>query len=55
MISVNSDNNCNGALRVMKRNALFQQSLSTNHGFIKTNLTDIHYKKDLKKLSNLWN
>jgi glycosyltransferase involved in cell wall biosynthesis len=55
VISVNSDNNCNGALRVMRRNALFQHSLSTNHGFIKTNLTDIHYKKDLKKLSNLWN
>ena len=52
MISVNSDTLLP---KVMKRNALFQQSLSTNHGFIKTNLTDIHYKKDLKKLSNLWN
>ena len=50
VISVDEHNNCNGAIRVMTRKTLFQDSLSTNHGFIKLNIKDIHYKKDLKKL-----
>lgn len=54
VITVNSDLNCNAALRIMTRESLFQTSLSTNHGFLISNITDIHFKNDLKKLRNLW-
>ena len=54
VITVNKDLNCNGAIRVMTRKTLFQESLSTNHGFVISNMNDIHYKKDLKKLPDLW-
>ena len=50
VISVDENLNSNAAIRVMKREALFQKSLSTYLGCIKTNISDIHYKKDLKKL-----
>lgn len=53
VISVNKYFNCNAAIRVMTRNALFQNSLSTNHGFIKLDIKDIHYKKDLQKIKKL--
>ena len=42
VISVGKDFNCNAAIRVMTRKALFQNSLSTNHGFIRLNIKDIH-------------
>jgi len=53
VISVDNNNNCNGAIRVMTRKALFQDSLSTNHGFIKLNIKDIHYEKDIKEIKKL--
>ena len=53
VITVDADLNSNAAIRVMKRNALFQESLSTYLGCIKTDINDIHYKKDLKKIDLL--
>ena len=53
VITVDANLNSNAAIRVMKRNALFQESLSTYLGCIKTDINDIHYKKDLKKIDLL--
>lgn len=53
VISVDRFNNCNAAIRVMTREALFQEDLSTNHGFFKIDINDIHYKNDLNKLKKL--
>ena len=53
VITVNEKNNCNAAIRYMTRTTLFQRSLSTNHGFIQSDLKDIHYKKDLNNLKKL--
>ena len=53
VISVDKLNNCNAAIRVMTREALFQRDLSTNHGFLKIDINDIHYKNDLNKLKKL--
>ena len=50
VISIDNDNNANGAIRVMKRNAVFQKSLSTYLGCTVTNTTDIHTLKDIKKI-----
>ncbi len=50
VISINNDNNANGAIRVMRRNAVFQKSLSTYLGCVVTNTTDIHTLKDIKKI-----
>ena len=35
----------------MKRETVFQNALSTYLGCIKTNINDIHYKSDIKKLN----
>lgn len=48
--SISSENIQNAAFRVMKKEALFQKSLSTYFGVVKTDIEDIHYKKDLYKL-----
>ena len=48
--SVDENNNQNGAIRVMRLNSVFQNSLSTHFGVVKTNINDIHTKKDLQKL-----
>jgi glycosyltransferase involved in cell wall biosynthesis len=53
VISVDKNFNCNAAIRVMTREALFQTSLSTNHGFIKLNIKDIHFEKDIKEIKKL--
>lgn len=53
VISVDQFFNCNAAIRVMTRKALFQNTLSTDHGFIKLDIKDIHYMKDLKKIKKL--
>jgi CMP-N-acetylneuraminic acid synthetase len=50
VISVDKNNNQDAAIRVVRYKALFNNSLSSHVGFIKTNLVDIHYKKDLKKI-----
>jgi len=50
VISVDENFNQNGAIRVMKYPYNFQKSLSTNIGFVITNIADIHYKKQLKDL-----
>jgi len=52
VISVDEDNNQNGAIRVMKYNSVFQKSLSTDVGFIVTKIIDVHTKKDLNKLED---
>ena len=44
------NNNQNGAIRVMRLKSVFQDSLSTHFGVVKTNINDIHTKKDLQKL-----
>ena len=51
VISVDNNLNSNAAIRVMNRNAVFQKSLSTYLGCVKTNIVDIHFKKDLKKIN----
>ncbi len=48
--SVDENNNQNGAIRVMRLKSVFQDSLSTHFGVVKTNINDIHTKKDLQKL-----
>ena len=53
VISTDRKNNCNAALRIMNRKALFQKSLSTDHGFIMLNLKDIHYKDDLSEINKI--
>ena len=48
--SVDENNNQNGAIRVMRLKSVFQDSLSTHFVVVKTNINDIHTKKDLQKL-----
>ena len=43
--------NSNAAIRIMKRETVFQNEISTYLGCIKTNINDIHYKSDIKKLN----
>jgi CMP-N-acetylneuraminic acid synthetase len=50
VISVDKNINSNAAIRTMKRNAVFQKSLSTYLGCILTNTSDIHTLRDIKKL-----
>jgi CMP-N-acetylneuraminic acid synthetase len=50
VISIDAHNNANGAIRVMKRNGVFQKSLSTYLGCVATNTTDIHTLRDIKKI-----
>ena len=52
VISIDTNNNSNGAIRVMKRNAVFQKSLSTYLGCVATDTTDIHTINDIKKINN---
>lgn len=50
VISVDENLNQNGAIRAMRYKSVFQNSLSTDVGFIVTKILDVHFKKDLKKL-----
>jgi len=50
VISIDENLNSNAAIRIMKRDTVFQNSLSTYLGCIKTNINDIHYKSDIKKI-----
>ena len=50
VISMDKNNNSNGAIRVMRRNAVFQKSLSTYLGCVTTNTTDIHTLKDIQSI-----
>ena len=50
VISTDKNNNSNGAIRVMRRNAVFQKSLSTYLGCVITNTTDIHTLKDIRNI-----
>ena len=50
VISVDKNINSNAAIRTMKRNAVFQKSLSTHLGCILTNTSDIHTLRDIRKL-----
>ena len=50
VISMDKNNNSNGAIRIMKRNAVFQKSLSTYLGCVTTNTTDIHTLKDIRNI-----
>ena len=43
VISVDSNNNCNAAIRFMTK-TLFSKSLNTDHGFYHLDVKDIHYK-----------
>ncbi len=52
VISVDKNLNQDGAIRVMKYDALFQNSLSVHVGCIITNLVDVHKLKDIKILKN---
>jgi len=50
IISTDIDGIQNAAFRIMKYQTLFQKSLSTHCGFVKTDISDIHTLKDLKKV-----
>ena len=50
VISTDKNLNSNAAIRIMKRDTVFQNTLSTYLGCIKTNINDIHYKSDIKKI-----
>ena len=50
VISTDRNLNSNAAIRIMKRETVFQNTLSTYLGWIKTNINDIHYKSDIKKI-----
>ena len=49
-MSVDKNNNQNGAIRVLKYEAVFQNSLSTYAGFVYSDILDIHTKKDVVNL-----
>ena len=53
VISIDKENNSNAAIRIMKRDALYQKSLSTYLGCIHVDATDIHTIKDIKKFTNI--
>jgi len=55
IISVDENYNQNGAIRAMKASSVFQKSLSTDCGFIVTNIADIHTSSDIKKLKKMIN
>ncbi|MDC3022481.1 hypothetical protein OA179_00360 [Candidatus Pelagibacter sp.] len=46
LITINSQNIQDAAFRIMTYKAAFQKTLSTKLGVFRTNLTDIHTKKD---------
>lgn len=50
VMTVDENLNQNGAIRTMKYKTVFDKNLSTHFGVIKTTITDIHTKKDLKKI-----
>ena len=50
LISVDDNLNQNAAIRIMKYNAVFQKTLSTNLGVFITNLHDVHKKDDVEFL-----
>ena len=50
VISTDKNLNSNAAIRIMKRDTVFQNTLSTYLCCIKTNINDIHYKSDIKKI-----
>lgn len=50
VVSVDKNFNQDAAIRVVTYNSLFSNNLSAHLGFVVTNLSDIHYRKDLKKL-----
>ena len=50
VMSVDKNNNQNGAIRVLKYEAVFQNSLSTYAGFVYSDILDIHTKKDVVNL-----
>ena len=55
LISVGLDNCQNAAFRIMTFEAVFQKSLSTNVIIFFTKYTDIHTKKDYKKVLKIIN
>ena len=55
VISVDENYNQNGAIRAMKTSSVFQKSLSTDCGFIVTDIADIHTASDVKKLAKMIN
>lgn len=50
VMSVDRNNNQNGAIRTLKYEAVFQNSLSTYAGFTYSDILDIHTKKDVVNL-----
>lgn len=54
VMSVDMKNISNGAIRVIKTKMVFYNGLSVYNGFINTDIADIHYKKDIKKLLKRW-
>ena len=50
VISINKNNNSNAAVRLMKREAVFQKSLSTYLGCVHTDTSDIHTLEDIRKI-----
>ena len=50
VMTVDENLNQNGAIRTMKYKTVFDKNLSTHFGVIKTKITDVHTKKDLKKM-----
>ena len=50
VISIDSNNNANAAIRTMKREAVFQKSLSTHLGCVETDISDIHTLNDINKI-----
>ncbi len=50
VISIDENKNANAAIRTMKRDAVFQKSLSTYLGCVETDISDIHTLNDIKKI-----
>ncbi|KPA10923.1 Acylneuraminate cytidylyltransferase [Candidatus Magnetomorum sp. HK-1] len=55
VISVDTNLNQNAAIRIMKYNAVFQKTLSTNLGVFVAELHDVHKQKDVEYLENNFN
>lgn len=53
VFSVNSDMVQNSAFRIMKWDYVFQRDLSTYCGVVVCDMTDIHVKDDMDKITNI--
>lgn len=55
VIAIGAENLSNSAVRILVKDALYQNSLSVKFGVIKLPYKDIHYKEDIDDIEKKWN